>query len=81
MVIYCVATGGSIALDPAGQRVSSASVGQMFMAGVIPGLMLATLLRRDDVLPRLEERLSAAAEGELGRALRRVPQMHVGLCC
>src|SRR5690349_12989094 len=44
MVIYCVATGGSIALDPAGQRVSSASVGQMFMAGVIPGLMLATLL-------------------------------------
>ena len=44
MVIYCVATGGSVALDPAGQRVSSASVGQMFMAGVIPGLMLATLL-------------------------------------
>ncbi|MGN6309888.1 MAG: TRAP transporter large permease [Xanthobacteraceae bacterium] len=44
MVIYCVATGGSIALDPAGHRVSSASVGQMFMAGVIPGLMLATLL-------------------------------------
>src|SRR6266478_3969416 len=44
MVIYCVATGGSVALDPAGHRVSSASVGQMFMAGVIPGLMLATLL-------------------------------------
>src|SRR5881628_1455435 len=44
MVIYCVATGGSVALDPAGHRVSSASVGQMFMAGVIPGLMLASLL-------------------------------------
>src|SRR4030081_2253461 len=44
MVIYCVATGGSIALAPAGHRVSSASVGQMFMAGVVPGLMLATLL-------------------------------------
>src|SRR5712671_4205044 len=44
MVIYCVATGGSVALDPGGHRVSSASVGQMFMAGVIPGLMLATLL-------------------------------------
>src|SRR5437762_3528407 len=44
MVIYCVATGGSVALDPAGHRVSSASVGQMFMAGVIPGIMLATLL-------------------------------------
>ena len=44
MVIYCVATGGSVALDPGGHRVSSASVGQMFMAGVIPGIMLATLL-------------------------------------
>ncbi len=44
MVIYCVATGGSIALDPSGHRVSSASVGQMFIAGVIPGVMLATLL-------------------------------------
>jgi C4-dicarboxylate transporter DctM subunit len=44
MVIYCVATGGSIALDPEGKRVLSASVGQMFMAGVIPGLMLATML-------------------------------------
>src|SRR6266851_2288920 len=44
MVIYCVATGGSVALDPAGLRVSSASVGQMFIAGVIPGIMLATLL-------------------------------------
>src|SRR5207302_8619240 len=36
--------GGSIALNPAGHGVSSASVGQMFMAGVVPGLMLATLL-------------------------------------
>src|SRR5437867_6307359 len=44
MVIYCVATGGSVALDPAGHRVSSASVGQMFMAGVVPGIMLASLL-------------------------------------
>lgn len=44
MVVYAVATGGSIALDPSGHRVSSASVGQLFMAGVVPGLMLATLL-------------------------------------
>lgn len=44
MVIYAVATGGSVALDPEGKRVLSASVGQLFMAGVIPGLMLATLL-------------------------------------
>src|SRR5438105_12429613 len=44
MVIYSVATGGSVALDPAGRRVLSASVGQLFMAGVIPGLMLASML-------------------------------------
>jgi C4-dicarboxylate transporter DctM subunit len=44
MVLYAVATGGSTALNPAGQRVLSASVGQLFMAGVIPGLMLAFLL-------------------------------------
>ena len=78
MVIYCVATGGSVALDPAGQRVSSASVGQMFMAGVIPGPDAGDAAGLDDVLSRLEVRLSATAARELGRALRRVPQMHVG---
>ena len=44
MVIYAVATGGSVAIGPDGARVTSASVGQLFMAGVIPGIMLATLL-------------------------------------
>ena len=44
MVIYAVATGGSVALGPDGHRVTSASVGQLFIAGVIPGLMLASLL-------------------------------------
>jgi C4-dicarboxylate transporter, DctM subunit len=44
MVIYAVATGGSVALDPEGKRVLSASVGQLFMAGVVPGLILATML-------------------------------------
>jgi C4-dicarboxylate transporter DctM subunit len=44
MVIFAVATGGSVALGPDGTRVSSASVGQLFMAGVIPGLILATML-------------------------------------
>ena len=44
MVIYSVATGGSVALGPDGQRVLSASVGQLFMAGVVPGLMLASML-------------------------------------
>jgi C4-dicarboxylate transporter DctM subunit len=44
MVLYAVATSGSVALDPAGHRVGSASVAQLFMAGVIPGLILALLL-------------------------------------
>lgn len=44
MVIYAVATGGSVAFGPGGERVTSASVGQLFMAGVIPGIMLASLL-------------------------------------
>jgi C4-dicarboxylate transporter DctM subunit len=44
MVIFAVATGGSIATDPEGKRVLSASVGQLFMAGVIPGIILASML-------------------------------------
>jgi C4-dicarboxylate transporter, DctM subunit len=44
MVIYAVATGGSVATGPGGERVLSASVGQLFMAGVIPGLILASML-------------------------------------
>jgi C4-dicarboxylate transporter DctM subunit len=44
MVIYAVATSGAVVMGPDGHRVSSASVGQLFMAGVIPGLILATML-------------------------------------
>jgi C4-dicarboxylate transporter, DctM subunit len=44
MVIYAVATGGSVAFGPDGARVTSASVGQLFIAGVVPGTMLALLL-------------------------------------
>jgi C4-dicarboxylate transporter DctM subunit len=44
MVIYAVSTSGMMLDGPNGEPVSSASVGTLFMAGVIPGLMLATLL-------------------------------------
>jgi C4-dicarboxylate transporter DctM subunit len=44
MVIYSVATNGAVVIGPDGNRVNSASVGQLFMAGVIPGIMLATML-------------------------------------
>ena len=44
MVLYAVATGGSLGIDPEGKRVLSASVAQLFMAGVIPGAILASML-------------------------------------
>lgn len=44
MVMYSVATSGMAVTGPTGQNVSAASVGTLFIAGVIPGLMLATML-------------------------------------
>ena len=44
MVMYAVATSGMLAFGPDGQPVMSASIGTLFMAGVIPGIMLATML-------------------------------------
>ena len=44
MVMYAVATSGAVYEGPNGEPVQSASVGTLFMAGVIPGLVLASLL-------------------------------------
>jgi len=44
MVIYAVATSGAVYFGPDGQKVSSASVGQLFMAGLVPGIILASML-------------------------------------
>ena len=44
MVMYAVATSGMQVKGPDGQLVDSASVGELFMAGVVPGLMLAGFL-------------------------------------
>jgi len=73
MVIYAVATGGSVALGPEGARVTSASVGQLFIAGVIPGLMLATLLGATTVYRAWKfdyPRLPRASWGERFKAFR-----------
>ncbi|MGL4262903.1 MAG: TRAP transporter large permease [Afipia sp.] len=73
MVIYAVATGGSVALGPSGERVTSASVGQLFMAGVIPGLMLASLLGLTTVYRAWKfdyPRLPRATWGERLKAFR-----------
>jgi C4-dicarboxylate transporter DctM subunit len=73
MVMYSVATTGAVVQGPTGERVSSASVGQMFIAGVAPGLILALMLGvttwyrawRNDY-----PRLPRATWGERLRALR-----------
>jgi C4-dicarboxylate transporter DctM subunit len=44
LVIFAVATSGMQPKGPTGLVVDSASVGQLFIAGVLPGLLLATLL-------------------------------------
>ena len=44
MVIYAVATSGAVYFGPNGEKVASASVGQLFMAGMVPGVILAIML-------------------------------------
>ena len=44
LVIFAVATSGMQPRGPTGAVVDSASVGQLFIAGIVPGLILATML-------------------------------------
>ncbi len=44
LVIFAVATSGMQPKGPDGSIVDSASVGQLFIAGLVPGLMLASML-------------------------------------
>src|ERR1700758_2103023 len=44
LVIYAVATSGMQPRGPTGAVVDSASVGQLFIAGLVPGLILAAML-------------------------------------
>jgi C4-dicarboxylate transporter, DctM subunit len=44
LVIFAVATSGMQPKGPDGAVVDSASVGQLFIAGIVPGLMLAAML-------------------------------------
>src|ERR1700747_65162 len=73
LVIYAVATSGMQPHGPHGAVVDSASIGQLFIAGLVPGLILAAMLglvtwyraRRNDY-PRMER----ATWGECLRAFR-----------
>src|SRR5471030_467382 len=44
LVIFSIATSGMSATGPHDEAVSTASVGDLFIAGVVPGLVLAVLL-------------------------------------
>lgn len=44
MVMFAVATSGMVVHGPGGEPVMSVSIGTLFMAGVVPGLMLASML-------------------------------------
>ncbi|UDF37513.1 UNVERIFIED_ORG: TRAP transporter large permease subunit [Shinella sp. XGS7] len=44
LVMFSIATAGMTATGPNGEAVGTASVGQLFMAGVVPGLCLSVLL-------------------------------------
>jgi C4-dicarboxylate transporter DctM subunit len=44
MVLYALATAGMSAKGPEGQRVAAPSVDDLFMAGVVPGILLALVL-------------------------------------
>src|SRR5882757_4264283 len=44
LVMYAIATAGMNATGPGGEPVTSASVGQLFLAGIMPGLCLSFLL-------------------------------------
>ncbi len=73
LVIFAVATSGMQPRGPTGAVVDSASVGQLFIAALVPGLMLATMLGattwyrawRNDY-PRMKR----ASWGECRRAFR-----------
>jgi C4-dicarboxylate transporter DctM subunit len=73
LVIYSIATAGMNATGPNGESVGAASVGQLFMAGVLPGLCLSVALgvttwwrARKNNYPRMER----ASWGERWSAFR-----------
>jgi len=71
LVIYSVATSGMRPIGPDGHAVSSASIGQLFIAGVVPGLVLATLLGAMTFYQAYKHdypRMPRASWGERGRA-------------
>jgi len=73
MVMYAVATSGMVVTGPDGAPVSSASIGTLFIAGVVPGLMLAAMLGTTTIWRAWKNgypRMGRASWGERLRAFR-----------
>ncbi len=71
LVIYSVATSGMSVIGPDGRSVGSASIGQLFIAGIVPGICLATLLGAMTFYQAWKQdlpRMPKASWGERGRA-------------
>ena len=64
MVMYAVAT--------------NTSVGALFIAGIVPGIVLATMLGLTTWCRARKQQLSAPAEGELGEPAEGVPRQRLG---
>jgi C4-dicarboxylate transporter DctM subunit len=73
LVIFAVATSGMQPKGPDGAIIDSASVGQLFIAGLVPGLMLATMLGMTTYYRAWRNdypRMKRASWGECLRAFR-----------
>jgi C4-dicarboxylate transporter DctM subunit len=71
LVLYAVATSGMRPIGPNGMPVSSASIGELFIAGIVPGLCLATVLGAVTFYQAYKNdypRMPKATWGERGRA-------------
>ncbi len=71
LVIYAVATSGMNPIGPDGHRVASSSIGELFIAGIVPGITLAILLGLTTWWQAYKNdypRMPAASWAERGRA-------------
>ena len=79
MVIYAYRPAARSTFAPAGERVGSASVGQLFMAGMVPGMILAIMLSGTTWYRAWKNNYPKVSEGDMGRGLARLPESIWGI--